>query len=121
MSSNFIEETNLEWQLEEFLDACIAKRKDLLQLEEHFDNWVYCKRNGRNYPIMLVKYEALWENLPKIFHFLGISQSHISDFPVMKKRHSSLDSQPICLQEKLNAVYGALGEKIDKFKPIQII
>ncbi|MBR8826989.1 MAG: tetratricopeptide repeat protein [Gomphosphaeria aponina SAG 52.96 = DSM 107014] len=101
--------------LEEYVDEGI----DRLKLEQHFDNWSNAQVN---YPIMLVKYETMWEHLPEIFYFLEIPASGIEELEKERKeRESDWIKLPEETKEKLSAMYGKFSEKVANFEEIKII
>ncbi|EDX75667.1 hypothetical protein MC7420_6322 [Coleofasciculus chthonoplastes PCC 7420] len=91
---------------------------DRLKLGAHFENW----NNSRvTYPIMLVKYESIWENLPEIFDYLEIPQSEIGNFPPPQNRNSDWNLLSEDLKDLFFNMYGDLQEKIMNFDDIKII
>lgn len=108
-----IKPINPDCTIEQYLQEGI----DRLQLENHFDNW----HNARiNYPIMLIKYEAIWDNLPIIFDYLEISREEIKNFPSRKNRSSDWQFLSEELKKKLSNMYGELHEKIMNFDDLKI-
>jgi|GEM_PF-61610 len=101
--------------LEEYVNEGI----DRLKLEQHFDNWSNAQVN---YPIMLVKYETMWEHLPEIFDFLEIPTSEIEELEKERKeRESDWIKLPEETKDKLSAMYGKFSEKVANFEEIKII
>lgn len=94
----YLEQWNENWGLEQYLD----NGKDLFRLEEHFRNWAECPREGRSYPIMLVKYETMWSHLPELFAFLGMPSSLIDQFPEKRDRNLDWTKEP-------NGILAGLG------------
>ena len=91
---------------------------DRLKLGAHFENW----NNSRvTYPIMLVKYESIWENLPEIFDYLEIPKSEIGNFPPPQNRNSDWNLLSEDLKDLFFNMYGDLQEKIMNFDDIKII
>ena len=103
------------------LEEYLARGKDVYLMNEHFHNWSQCPRNIRDYPIMLLKYEAMWDHLTDLFDFLEIPRSMIGHFPQRKKRHSDWQTQPESIQRQLYDIYGAFHETIEDFPEIRVI
>lgn len=101
----------------EGIDDYLDKSVDRLKLENHFKNW---KRGSENYPIMMIKYEDMWNNLPEVFNYLEIPASEISNFPEHKKRSADWRKASIKNQKKLHYIYGELFREIQKFDNISI-
>ncbi len=102
------------WGLREYL----ANGKDLFGLEEHFRNWTTARRP---YPMGLLKYETLWDNLEPCFRYLGIPDCDLSRFPGRQKRGSDWKSLPPELQEGLLDLYGELHRRIEASEGFRIL
>ncbi len=109
-----LEPINRSCTLNEYLEKGIDK----LKLEEHFYNWVNAKAS---YPIMLIKYETMWDHLPEIFNYLEIPSSEIKKFPKKKNRHSNFKDIPKDIEKKLYKMYGELSNTISGFDEIKIV
>ena len=105
---------SIDWNLEDYL----SNGKDLFNLEEHFDNWVNAKVD---YPILLIKYETIWEHLPDIFLYLELPDSQIENFPRKQKRISDWREQSDHIKKSLLMIYGSLFDKINNFDEIKTI
>lgn len=102
------------WDLEDYL----RNGKDLFRLEDHFNRWATAKRP---YPILLLRYETLWDNLYNCKQFFRTPEFDIKQFPVQQKRYSDWQtlSQPI--QDMLYEIYGGLYERINKFADAKLL
>jgi len=93
-----------DWDLSDYLE----QGEDLLKLESHFDNWLSAKCL---YPVLLVKYEKMWENLEVIHNFMERPDA-VSDFPKKRTRGSSLGDLSFKDRRSILKMYGPLKEKI---------
>jgi len=96
------------------LNDCISENKDLYKLEEFFDKYTTPDKN-RNYKILCIKYEDLWQNIEYLNYTLGIPTIKDS-FP--KKRETVRKNT---IPEKLNEIYKPLIQKMEKMKFIEQI
>ena len=62
--------------------------EDVLGLEKHFDTWV----NFNDRPIILIKYEDIWDNLDSICDFFDIPREHAKNFPAKRTRSFLIDN-----------------------------
>ena len=92
-----------------------AKKKDILCLEEHWENW---NNSVLDYDVMYVKYENMWENLISIQQFLNLPESFISNFPAKRKRnHIEIPDDVLLL---LSETYSSLVAKVSNCPDIRI-
>jgi hypothetical protein len=105
----------MEWDLVDYLN----NEEDIFQFENHFNAW--SKKNNVDYPIMLVKYEKIWDNLEKIFKFLDIPISEIGKFPKKIKRGSDWRKLPKITKLNLIKMYGKFAKRLKRFPDIKII
>lgn len=103
---------------DETIDFYFNKGVDRLKFAEHFDNW---SNPEVNYPIMLLKYENIWDNLPQIFKFLNIPSSELDKFPDQKERNSSFNQLSSENKDKAEKMYGDLQRIIENCESIKII
>lgn len=82
-------------------DHFLSLEVDLFRRGEQLQAW----RRGAAYPILLVRYERLWDNLPAVESFLGVS---LEGFPARRPRSSSLDRLEKGRRLRLEALYGGL-------------
>ena len=81
----------------------IIEYKDIFCLEEMYNNWV--SKKNVTYPIMIIKYESIWDNLESIFTFLEIPHSEINKFPKKKQRNTIKENFDITIIDKLENIY----------------
>lgn len=89
--------------------------QDVLKLEEHFNNWT--KPIGC--PILLIKYEDIWDNLDKICDYFEIPRNYASNFPAKRKRRYDSSDMPQKLREDLMKTYGNLYERIESLRGVR--
>jgi hypothetical protein len=106
------------WDESWVLDDYLAQEDDIFRLADHFHNWTSA---NRDYPIMLLRFGALWDHLPEVFAFLGLPSSHMTEFPEKEKRRSDWTDEPPQTQSHLEQMYGALSEEIERAPNIEII
>lgn len=92
----------------------INTKQDLYRLEEFFDNYTMDKKE-RNYRVICVKYECLFENLETLNEMLGIPNK--PDLYPKKIEKNASDNDRVALEE----VYVSLIDKINKMPPIKVI
>lgn len=100
-----------KWDLRAFL----AHGKDLFQLSEHLHQWIHAKRD---YPILAVHYEQMWDHIDEIIAFLGLPKEAAQHFPEKKERRSSWRSESPFIQDGLQRMYGSLSEEINSLPAI---
>jgi hypothetical protein len=93
-------------ELEDFLN----RGADLFGFENQFRRWTTA---DRQYPIMILKFEALWEHLPEFFAFVGLPSQGISDFPEYFERHSDWRDLESEKKEKLNQIYEDVAQRVE--------
>ena len=91
------------------LSDYLENAEDLFQLERQFDNWTG-NSSHTHYPILLVKYDSIWENLPAIFEFLNRDPQLIDQFPAKRER-STYPPLSVRDKENMEKIYGRLQEK----------
>jgi hypothetical protein len=91
---------------------------DPFGLEDHFHRWT---RARVPYPILLVRYESLWDHLEEVCDFVGLPRAAAATFPPYKKtyveRHPEYD-QPMA---RLRAKYARLIADIEELPPVSIL
>ena len=70
------------WGIREFIDV----GRDCYGLNEQFLNWTTCPFQERGYPIMILKYESLWNHLNDLCSFVGLPTDVLSRFPPRRGR-----------------------------------
>lgn len=101
----------------ESLQDYVEKGIDLLNYNEFFDNYMN-KELNKNYSIIGINYDKLWDNLPEVFKILEISEKYLCLFPVRKERKKKV---PKSIIEKLTKMNKELIDKIDEREAITII
>jgi len=101
----------------ENLDQLIEKKQDIFEFENHFDNWL----KGSDYPIMFVRYEAMWENLDKIFEYAEVPHNYWDTFPEKRQRESKMKSLPEPVQQGIKEIYGDFSERTEKVDDVFVI
>ncbi len=91
---------------------------DLFQLEDHFEQWTQCKRD---YPILIVKYDHLWDRIGEIVEFAGLPEHIKHDFPERRARSSDWRDLPDQSRESIGNLHGNLAVRIDKFPDLQVM
>ena len=105
---------NFSWDLEQFLSC----GHDHFRLREHLDNWIKARRG---YPIMIIKYEALWEQLPAVFEFFDAPPARVEESPRRTRRKTNWKSEAKEIIEALNRIYGDLAEDIATMADVNIL
>ncbi|MCS3642377.1 hypothetical protein [Salinibacter ruber] len=96
---------NTDWELGDFL----SEGTDYFRLTEQYRKWTEAERS---YPILLLKYESMWEYLPELMTYVGLPKATADSFPEKRPRSSSWQDEPEEVQEKLEAIYGDLHNEI---------
>lgn len=99
------------------LSEYLTLETDPYWLKDHFEQWTQCTRD---YPILIVKYDHLWNRIEKIVEFAGLSEDVKHDFPERRARSSDWQTLPECERTKLDALFGNLAGRIRKLPPLQI-
>ena len=104
------EDFDPDWDLADYLSI----ERDLFCLKHHFDNWT---KADREYPILLVRYESMWNHLEMIHKFMGFSDhpEALKNFPQEKERTSTLENLKPEYQKKILNLYGNLRDEINDF------
>ena len=94
-----------ELDLDQFLHGCA----DLFNVERHFRNWTELPAP---FPRLMLKYEHLYSQLPRLFSFLDLSPDLLSRFPAKKSRESNLEGESEERRRSLETMYGELSERM---------
>jgi len=94
------------WPLEAFLQ----NRDDTFGMESQFHAWTTAERD---YPILVLRFDALWQRLPQVFDFLGLPHNYADDFPNHRHRHSSWRDLEPEKRRRFSAIYSTLIEKVE--------
>lgn len=95
---------------EENLEAYLSHGMDRFALGQHFHAW---RDQPRPYPILFLRSTALWQHLPELMTYLGLSSELASQFPAQKKRESHLDTLPEATLARLDQLYGPLCQELN--------
>ena len=79
-------------------------------MEEQFDNWV---NKDVSYPIILIKYEKIFDYLDVLFDFLGLDKNYIKEFPKKRENRSESIKLNKNLQKSFEGIYSKLCSKIE--------
>lgn len=88
--------------------------QDLNKYEEHFDNW-FNEAQMREYSILYINYDYLWENLNAIFDYCEIPTEDIVKFPKRRETEKNISED---VKIGLSSMYLSLKEKINKMPPL---
>ena len=91
-----------------------ARGKDVFRRHEQFENWL----KGAPYPVLLVRYEALWDNLDSVLDFLQVPRAWRRDFPMQKPRVTDLRGLEAETLESLERLYGDLATRLSSLPDI---
>jgi hypothetical protein len=105
---------NTSWSIEDFL----ADGKDHFRLIEQYRNWTEAERS---YPILLIKYESMWDHLPELMTYVGLPQAAADAFPEKRSRSSRWRDEPKEVQIKLETIYGDLWDEIRDAPAFQVV
>lgn len=73
------------WDINDFSDWAYKNQIDPFGIESSFDSWT--ASNNKEYPVLVVKYETMWDNLGDIARFLNIDiDTFITEFPKKRER-----------------------------------
>lgn len=96
------------------INDVINTEKDLFNLEKFFDNYTTINEK-RNYKIICIKYEELWNNIEELNKILNIG-NNIS-FPTRQERNINIGDDK---KLKLEKIYLYLNKKMNNMKAIEI-
>lgn len=97
------------------LDAYAKAGKDRMGLLKFFENYVAESRT-RKFPIVLLNYHKLWDNLPAVMTALGLPESLVSTFP---ERTETVRNDLTAAAERNDAHSEATRRLLDvMYKPI---
>jgi hypothetical protein len=73
------------------------------------------------YPILLVRYEALWDHLEEIHDFVGLSRTEAASFPAYKKTYVERRPQYDQPLSRLRMKYARLIADMARLPPISLL
>lgn len=101
------------------LEDFVRNGIDYYGFERQYHNW---STMYSGYPIMLVKYENMWDNLETIFSYIGIDKSKIKKFPKKRRRKSDWTEKPDHIRKDLLNMYGKFYKNVYlKAKNVEIL
>ena len=103
------------WGIDDFLKL----GRDCFGMQAQFTNWTTSPCEDRGYPIMLLKYESLWERLDEVLDFVGLPNVNASSFPERRERNSKAHLE--YARPALNDLYRELILAIRKLPEYKII
>jgi hypothetical protein len=104
------------WGMEDYLRI----NRDCFGLERQFVAWTTGSYRTHGYPIMLLKYEQLWENLTRLGDFVGLTQDQISRFPQKQERKTTA-SGSASVSDALRLLYADLRRAVAAHRDCAVI
>lgn len=104
------------WGMKEFLNL----NQDCFGIHDHFAAWTTTPKRARDYPIMVLKYDKIWEHLPELAEFLDFSMDAMASFPARRTRSHK---EPALEKGRhtLNSLYGKLADTIEAYPDCMVI
>ena len=103
------DEENLQIKMD-WVEQFASNGIDYNGYEQHFDNWINAVPD-RDYPILYVNYENLWENLNILLEYCGVPiEEAVKKFPAKKETTKAV---PDNVTRKLAHLYSSLQQKIN--------
>lgn len=99
------------YSLEDFLRS----DQDPFGLADHFHSWMKAKVP---YPILFVRYEALWKHVEEIFDFVGIPRAEAATFPEKRENYVERNRRYDGPLVQLRIKYAPLIAEIEDLPPI---
>lgn len=104
------------WGLKEFLRL----KQDCFGIHDHFAAWTTTPKRTREYPILVMKYDKIWEHQPELGEFLEFSKDQMASFPVRRERsHKDLTLNKG--RRSLSSLYGKLADTIEAYPDCMVI
>ncbi len=100
------------------LPAYAEEGVDRLKFQQHFDNWY---KRDQFFPVLFIKYERLWENLPILFEYLGIPTDQIDRFPKKRAREIKQLEVATITQNNLSDLYGEFAQRLATYSATIIL
>lgn len=100
------------------LEEFSIQGRDLFYFEEHVQAWT---SEFVFYPTLVVKYDAIHENIKQIASFLDLPDQFIDEFPFKSERGCSIANIDRETLNRMNKLYGGLASKIDLLPPISTL
>lgn len=99
------------WDFGWDLAGYLSQEGDLYRLSEHVDNWL---GSHREYPILVLRYESLWDNLDALQRFVGLPDDTMATFPPRVPRSTDWRAEPAPIREGLDRMYGPLAARLEQ-------
>jgi hypothetical protein len=100
------------------LDDFLSSPDDPFGLEDHFHRWTEARVP---YPILLIRYETLWQHLEEVYDFVHLPRAEAATFPPYKstyvERHPEYD-EPLA---RLRVKYARLIADIERLPAISVL
>lgn len=92
------------------LDDYLRQGQDHLKRCAQIEAWF--ERPSVQYPILYLRYDAIWSQLERLFRFVGIPPQRAASFPEHRPRSTSLSVLKPSQREQLEALYGSLEARL---------
>ncbi len=100
------------------LDDYLERGVDAFRRTEQLEKWT---RGGAGYPILMLRYETMWQRIDELLDFLELPRTARADFPARRGRRTSLEAQPPARREALERMYGELSATIETLPDAKVI
>ncbi len=97
------------------LDDYAVRGRDRFFFAEHYQAWC---QDLIFYPMLVVKYEAIYASLSRIAEFLQLPAEFVDGFPPQKERNSTTESMDSQTSKGLFEMYGGLNQVIENLPPV---
>lgn len=104
------------WGFQDFLNLGY----DSFGIGRQIANWTSTALERRRYPIMVIKYDALWDHLNDVLDFAGLSRSVAPAFPVKRMRRAK-DGVEAADRIQLEMIYQSLRLRIQEMPELQVL
>lgn len=102
------------------LNNFLRLREDSFGFYDQFNAW--SQKNSRiDYPIMLVNFNSMWENIDHILGFMGIDLSNKKAFLRKNQRQNRFASLDQVDKNALMEIYKELDDKMNAFPGVKIV
>lgn len=106
-----LEKITVGYSLEDFLRS----DEDPFGLADHFHSWMTA---NVPYPILFVRYEALWDHVEEIFDFVGIPPAEAASFPEKRANYVERNRKYDGPLAQLRIKFARFIAEIDRLPPI---
>jgi hypothetical protein len=104
------------WGLKEFLNL----KQDCFGIHDQFAAWTTTPKRARDYPILIIKYDKIWDHLPELADFLEFDKDQMASFPARRER-SQKDPTLEKGRRALQSIYGNLAKTIEAYPDCMVI